>query len=252
MKRLLVSLLSLGLVSLSLAPAVSADTTITGSAMRCSGLAACTFTLSGSAGTGSASTYGGTITLHLPGEQVATYGSYSYTYVPDGYSSTAGSLYLVTGTFSTLDATTGTTVFGSTSVIEGEKGHSGRGGGIYWTLVSGSITVHQSTQRISKTALVCSPTSLYPGNAATCVVTVTDPGVNAGTPTGTVDFSQSPAGSGTFSPGSSCTLASGTCSVTLNVSINALNSVVVTASYAGDGVHVASTASQTIIVNEDS
>jgi hypothetical protein len=248
MKRMLVFLLSLGLVSLFFAPAASANTTITGTAISCTGLGACRFTLSGSAGSGWASTSGGSITFQLPGELQATYNQpYSIRWV------VSGSLYQVTGTINALDATTGTIVTGSTSVIESEYGHSGRGGGITWKLVSGSITIQQTTQRRSKTTLACSPSLVYPGGASTCVVSVTDPGtVGASTPTGTVTFTKSPSGSGTFSPANSCTLASGTCSVTLTTSSNALSGVVVTGAYAGDGVHLGGSASQTVVINEDS
>jgi hypothetical protein len=248
MTRLLVFLLSLGLVSLVVAPTASATTTITGTATSCSGLGACRFTLNGSAGSGWATTFGGSISFQLPGEvQATSYQPYAITWV------VSGSLYQVTGTINALDATTGTIVTGSTSVTESKSTHCFRSCSVTWKLVSGSITIQQTTQRRSTTTLTCSPNIVYPGGASTCVVTLTDPGaVGASTPTGGVTFSQSPSGSGVFSPAASCTLASGTCSVTLTTSISALNGVAVTAAYAGDGVHIGSSASQTIVINEDS
>lgn len=80
--------------------------TLTGTATRYGALATRNFTLSGSAGTGSASMDSGTITLHLPGEHLAISVPYRVTYAPDGFRRTAGTLYPITGTFSALDATT--------------------------------------------------------------------------------------------------------------------------------------------------
>jgi hypothetical protein len=254
-------ILSSGLLLLLLIPVVSASAPITGGASRCSGLASCTYTLTSSSGTGSASTNagvggyvgqsplyfsGGTVNFKLPGEAAYTYttSAYSGLAVLDGYSSTAGTLYHVTGTFKAVDVNTGTIVTGSTDGIVGIKGHSGRGGGNYYTVVSGTITFVQSALRGSKTSLVCSPSPVTSGGTTTCTVTVTDPGAgSASTPTGTITFTQSSyTGWGSFSPAASCSLVSGTCSVSYTLSNGAYYNAIITASYGGDGVHVSSSA----------
>jgi hypothetical protein len=257
--------LSLSLALACLAPITHA-TQITGTATKCSGLASCYFALTGTGGTGWASTiafvggyvgqsplnFRGTISFLLPGEANPTYnGSYQGQAVLAGYSSTAGTLYHVTGTFSALDANTGTFVTGSTDTLIGIKGHSGRGGGIFFTLVHGSIMLNKSTSRASSTTLVCNPSSLSPGGSTTCTVTVNDPGAgSASTPKGTVTFTQSSAVPGTFHPAASCTLVGGTGSVTFTVNPEGDGYYVrLTASYGGDSVHEGSAASVNVYVS---
>src|SRR2546426_10064880 len=115
---------------LLLGPAAYASGPITGAANKCRGLASCTYALTGTGGSGTASTYagvggyvgqsplnfyGGSVYFRLPGETVTTYakGTYSGQAVLAGYSSTAGTLYHITGTFKGLDANTGTIIMGS-------------------------------------------------------------------------------------------------------------------------------------------
>jgi hypothetical protein len=252
-----------------LVPVAYASVPITGSATKCTGLATCSYAMKSSMGSGWASTFGsvggyvgqsplyfsgGSVYFQLPGEQKATYsnGVYNGKALLDGYSTTAGTLYHVTGTFSAIDANTGTVVTGSTDAVMGIKGHSGRGGGNTYTLVSGTITLNLSTQRGSRTSLLCSPSPLPSGSSATCTVTVTDPGAGAAsTPTGKIIFPQSGYGFGTFVPSNVCTLSSGTCAVTLTTVCGAFYNVVVTASYGGDSVHIGSSATQTIPISGD-
>src|ERR1700736_6481075 len=152
------AVLSLGSVLvLSVLAGASAAAQINGNGMRCTGLASCSFSLTdGNGGTGTASTYagvggyvgqsplnfaGGTVYFRLPGEASVTVASgvYSGQAVLSGSSSTAGTLYHITGTFSATDVNTGKVVTGSTDTVVGIKGHSGRGGGITFTLVTGQI-----------------------------------------------------------------------------------------------------------------
>lgn len=251
--------LSLALVLLSSAHAAAQ---ITGTASSCSGLASCSFALTGTGGSGRATTsafvagyvgqsplnVSGTISFILPGESNYTYNApYRGQAVLDGYSSTAGTLYQVTATFSAIDANTGTLVTGSAVTVVGIKGHSGRGGGNYYTLVSGSITIYTSSLRGSSTVLVCSPTSLTPGGTTTCTVTVSDSGAGAAsTPTGTVTFNQSTAG--VFSPAASCQLVNGTGTVTFTVNPEAAGYYInLSASYGGDAVHLGSTSANVLL-----
>lgn len=110
-------------------------------------LASCSFSLTdGNGGTGTAYTSayvpgyvgqsplyfsGGYVSFKLPGESTTTYASgvYSGVAVLAGYSSTAGTLYRMNGSFSATDANSGTVVTGTTNTVVGIKGHSGRGGG---------------------------------------------------------------------------------------------------------------------------
>ncbi|MGP8124462.1 MAG: phosphate ABC transporter substrate-binding protein PstS [Nitrososphaerales archaeon] len=108
-------------------------------------------------------------------------------------------------------------------------------------IASSSLTV---TQMTSKTSVSCKPSSATTGSAITCTAKVT-----GYAPTGTVNWSQSGAGSVAFSS-TSCLLSTvknvGTCSVT--VTGNTAGKVTLTATYAGDGNNKGSskTASVTI------
>ena len=236
-----------------------------GFATKCSSLAACSFILSSTAGSGWASTSafvggyvgqspllfsGGVTSFLLPGETTATYnGSYSGQAILAGYSSTAGTLYHVTGKISGTDANDGTIVTGSTDTFVGIKGHSGRGGGNTYTLVNGSIAFIKSTQRSSATSVACTPSSIIQGNVTTCTATVSDPGAgSASTPTGMVSFTASNTGLGSFSP-TSCTLLSGSCSVNFQSNQEyGPGTTSIYASYAGDSLHTSSSGSTLVYV----
>src|SRR5207247_5561302 len=73
----------------------------------------------------------------------------------------------------------------------------------------------------------------------------TDSGT-ASTPPGTVSFTSS--GAGAFSsPGTSCTLSSGSCSVNFTPSVGGTHTI--TASYGGDGAHLTSSGTSPLAVN---
>lgn len=228
---------------------------ISGTATHCTGLATCSFTLSSNSQTGWAKTtagvggyvgqspllFSGVSSFLLPGEAIATYNAaYSGQAVLAGFSTTAGTLYHVTGTITGLDANDGTIVNGKTDTTIGIKGHSGRGGGIYFTLVSGAISFTKSTMRSSSTTVACTPSSITAGSTATCTVTVSDPGVGTKiTPTGTVSVTASNSGLGTFNQ-SSCTLSAGSCSVNFKSNQEFSGTTSIYSTYSGDSSHIAS------------
>ncbi len=117
------------------------------------------------------------------------------------------------------------------------------GGDTFHSVSSGTsrLTV---TQRTTSTTVSCtSPVVINQGSACTATVTDTSPGTTS-TPTGTVSFSSTGA-TGTFSP-TSCTLSSGSCSVTFTPS--ASGSTTVTGSYGGDSNHGTSSGTTSIIM----
>lgn len=241
--------------------------TINGKATSCSGVINCSFALTNASGTGSASTsgfvggyvgqnltfYGGSVTFRLPGELTTTYASgvYNGKALVSGFSSTAGTLYHVTGSFKATDANNGKIVSGSTNVLVGVKGHSGRGGGIYWTLVSGSITLTQLNIDGTTTSVACAPSTIASGASATCSAAVTDLNKLSGTvPTGTVTFYASNIGLGSFSK-SSCGLSTTTGSCSVNFVSNAEyggGTTSIYSSYSGDSLHSASSARTVLYV----
>jgi Bacterial Ig-like domain (group 3) len=89
----------------------------------------------------------------------------------------------------------------------------------------------------SATTVSCSPGTVAVGRATTCAATVSD-GTGA-TPTGTVSFATS--GAGSFGPAANCLLtgieASSHCSVTFTPTHAASATVTITAAYSGDSTH---------------
>ena len=273
--RILTSLLiGVALLSLSitLLP-VYADGSVNGVATRCSnGIASCSYSLTDADGTGSASTNafvggyvgqsplpftGGSVTFQLPGEAQATYapGAYNGEAVLDGTSPTAGTLYQTNGTFWATDVNTGLVVVGTTSTIVGIKGHSGRGGGDSYTLVSGTISINPIlSPLVTSLVLNCDPSSTPVDFQSTCTVTVTDTDTSAPVPpTGSVALTSS--GAGTFSANSCSLVGSGltaTCQVSYTSSPGSEGQQSITANYVGDSVHLGSSASFMLTVGKRS
>src|SRR5206468_1132542 len=99
-----------------------------------------------------------------------------------------------------------------------------------------------STIRSTTTTIACSPASVPDNTASTCTATVADSsGAGAITPTGTVTFTTN--STGTFSS-ATCTLASGTCSVTYTPTV--VGHALITGTYGGDSVHSGSNGSFTL------
>ncbi len=235
-------------------------------ATKCSGLAACTFSLvngnviyteSASAGVGGyvgqspLNFYGGVVLLRIPGEANSIYisGGYSGNAVLDGYNSIAGTLYKVSGNFLGLDTNTGNIIKGYTIAFVGIKGHSGRGGGNYYTLLNGTMGIYKTNQYVTIANVSCTPSSLMPAQTTKCTATVKNylPGGIA--PPGNVIFSQN--GSyGTFSNNGKCTLSNlGTCSVTFKIADEAVGGVSIGLLYKGDKLHYKSSAYTTPYVS---
>jgi hypothetical protein len=231
----------------------ASSTLITGTATKCTSLTNCTFSLTdGNGGTGTASTYagvpgyvgqsplyfsGGSVNFMLPGEPTSTYatGVYKGVAVLAGSSSTAGTLYNITGSFSATDKNTGTVVIGSTNTLVGIKGHSGRGGGNTYTLVGGNIALNATGKYGTITKVSCAPSSFLLGASTSCTVMVS----GGSSPGGTVALSQS-GGSGSLSFPSppTCSLASGSCSLTITGASPGVPQVL--ASYPGDSINLGS------------
>jgi hypothetical protein len=100
---------------------------------------------------------------------------------------------------------------------------------------------------ISNTTVTCTPSPVTVGTPVTCTVTVNDPsGSTHVAPIGTVSWSVSPNGSGSFSP-TTCTMvapvsgnpSSNSCTVTYTPT--SIGTQIITANYPGDAIHAAST-----------
>ena len=215
-----------------------------GSATSCASLAICNYSIGG--GSGSASTdaavsgyvgqnfsfSGGSLDFRLPGETHVSNdtGVYAGEAINTNvFSTTAGLVYRVTGTFSAADYNTGKIVKGQTLGYVGIKGHSGRGGGIYFTMLNGTISFKVTNQFATVTEVACNPASLTFGASTKCTAIVTDLSGIASVPTGKVTFSSTLG----FSP-IRCTLSGGSCTVTIRP---AAGTWPVYASYTGDSLH---------------
>jgi hypothetical protein len=99
------------------------------------------------------------------------------------------------------------------------------------------------------TTVVCVSDTVSVGNATSCTATVADTGGGT-TPTGTVDFSSD--GSGSFDS-TECTLdGAGTCSVTYTPDLGSEGDHTITADYAGDPDHDASSGDGVVAATERS
>lgn len=196
--------------------------------------------------------YNGYAEYQIPGQTYPTYtnGGYSGIATLVGYNSAVGDIYFVNGTFKVLDANTGTFTIGSTHGYVGMKCSAPRGCGTTYTLLNGSMTLTLTSVRGSVTSVACNPSSVASGAKTLCTITVSDPGAGtASTPNGKVAFMQSYA-QGKFSS-LSCTLVSGSCTVTDHITCGAIGSTVVVATYKGDKIHAGSVGSETIPILGD-
>src|SRR5207245_10258464 len=104
-----------------------------------------------------------------------------------------------------------------------------------------------ATPPSTSTTIRCPPNSIFTGSTSNCTATVTDTSpAPTTTPTGTVTFSVSGTGSGTFSS-PTCTLASGSCSVTFTGTT--VGTATVRGNYGGDSIHTTSFGTATVTVN---
>jgi Bacterial Ig-like domain (group 3) len=106
----------------------------------------------------------------------------------------------------------------------------------------------------TSTEVTCSPSTAVIGQATSCTATVTDPATSGSTtPTGTVTFT-SDTSDGILSGGGSCTLSptstsgQASCSVSYTPGQVGSGTHTITASYGGDGSHVASSGQVTVSV----
>ena len=133
---------------------------------------------------------------------------------------------------------------GSTCGAYDTLGAGGGGGGSSYygsapaTVGTDTTATPMVTLTVTSTAattLNCAQSITVIGNPVSCTATVSDADSNPVTPTGSVAFTST--GAGTFSA-PSCTLSSGSCAVSFTPSGNAGNTDTVTAKYGGDSYHV--------------
>ncbi len=128
---------------------------------------------------------------------------------------------------STFTATT-SGIAGAAANYPGDSSHSSS---------SGATSIVVNT-RATSTSVSCSPGIVVVNQATSCTAVVSDSSGSGG---------MTPSGNVTFAPSSSCTLANGSCSVSITPS--ASGSFGVSASYAGDSSHSSSSASTTVPVS---
>src|SRR5438552_1839482 len=124
-----------------------------------------------------------------------------------------------------------TAVSGGTAILTGNYGgdasHNPSSG------TSNTITVTVPTKDDTSTSVACSPSSINVGSTSSCAVTVADTTAPENTPTGSVSLVSSDNSVGTVD--ASCTLTSGSCTVTFT-GVDA-GTATVTATYRGDSTH---------------
>jgi len=239
--------------------------TYTGPAASCSSLAVCTYSISGGSASVAAGIGGyvgqnftfssGSASFQLPGETLVSNdaGVYNGQAINTKVFNSNGLIYKITGTFQAVDVNTKTIVKGVTHGFVGIKGHSGRGGGNYFILVNGTISLTPTSIDSTKMTVSCNPSSyifsLDNPNPTTCTATVTDLAKAGSIATGKVTFSTSGYNSGTFSS-LSCKLLSGTCSVKFTpvLADSGTYSFTIVGAYIGDKTHFKSSNSTLVTV----
>lgn len=256
-KTLIISVMTVLAIAL-LCNSAYASTALTGTVTRCSGYYSCSFAVNNDTGTGYVTIYGASVSFKLPRESNVTTSSV----LPYGFSaqivkmgsSSAGTLYNVTGTFTATDATNGRLVNGSTDVIVAAKTICWRTCGISYKTINGSINVFE-TDKISGqsiTTVTCNPSSIIQGTLTTCTASVTNLATqNTIIPTGAISFTASNVGLGTFSQ-ESCNMISGTCSVNFKSNEEGSGTTSIYASYMGDSLHTSSLGSTLVYVTPSS
>jgi hypothetical protein len=267
LRNSLLAIVTLSFISVaSFFPAVYA-TAYSGTATKCTSLAICAYSLTG----GSASVaggisgyigqnftfYSGSVSFKLPGETLLSNdgGVYSGQAINTKvFTTAAGLIYKITGTFAAPDVNTKKIINGVTHGFVGIKGHSGRGGGIYYVLVNGTITLNPTKIDTTSMRVSCNPSSYFFSldnpNPTTCTAKVTDLAQSSSIPTGQVIFSNyGYSYTGTFNP-VSCKLSSGSCSVQFTPSIadSGSYSFTIVAAYGGDTTHYKSSNSTVVSV----
>src|SRR5438093_2980923 len=126
-----------------------------------------------------------------------------------------------------------------TATYGGDGTHSSSGG-----ISSLSVNqIHDTTTTVTPTA-----STINQGSQVTLVVSVNDTSNSPTNPSGTISWSDANTG-GTFSS-ASCTLSSGSCYVSYTTAANSPSSVTISASYAGDSTHSASSGKTQLSINE--
>lgn len=227
---------------------VVASITVDGTATSCTGLGACSYTITNGTGSGWATTstaFGSVISFLLPGEQLATRNQpYSVHTV-----SVSGSVYNEAGSFTATDANTGKIVSGTTNTQVTVTQHCSRTGCYYtYALVSGTITFNLTNVDGTVTTVTCNPSTFNAGGSTKCTATVTDKANPSKFPTGAVTLSTSPYSYGTFSNKGTCTLSSGSCSVQFTPFDNSVGNIPINAVYKGNSVYHISSASTVVVV----
>lgn len=229
-----------------------ASSQITGTATSCSSFYTCVYTVTNSQGHGSATTYyyysypnNTYAKFQLPAEAKSTT---SQPYKTNNLGHT-GNTYHVSGSFTAVDANTGKVVTGATDDHIIQTQHCSRTGCYYtYSLSSGAITFTLTKLDGTATSVACNPATFPAGGSTTCTVKVMDLANSGSFPTGSIGISSG--AYGTFTP-PTCTLSSGSCSVTFTPSDNSVGTIGITASYPGDSSHYTSSGGTTVYVTGD-
>ncbi|HZY70325.1 MAG TPA: hypothetical protein VFF67_05025 [Thermoplasmata archaeon] len=225
----------------------SAGSSITGTASSCSGLYSCSYSLNGSAGSGSATTGSYGIAFRLPGEKNQTIGQFTASVV-----NRTGTIDRVQGSIFAIDANSGKIVFGSFDTYVNATAHCSRTGCYYtYKLVSGSITFQITRFDGTTTTVACTPSSISAGGSTKCTATVTDLANRSLSPTGNVSFTSSIGGfsAGSFANHGHCALVKGSCTLKFVTADNTAGTVSISAAFHGNVREYKSQGRSSISVN---
>ncbi len=115
------------------------------------------------------------------------------------------------------------------------------------TTNSGTFVLTSSLLTPTSVTISPNPASYVSGNTLTFTATVTDTSNSQNIPTGAVTWSDGNTG-GVFGT-SSCTLTSGTCTTSYTPATNSPESITITATYGGDGIHQTNAGTSALTIN---
>ena len=211
----------------------ASSTKLVATGTSCADLYHCTYTVTDSAGTGSAVTYDAypyntVATYQLPGETAAT--------TTPAFNSTilgvVASTYNVSGSFTSIDVSTEKVVKGVTNDYILRTSHCFRTCTYSYSLVSGTLAFTLTSFEATSITIACAPATFNAGGSTTCTATAADLANASNVPSGSIAFSSSQAG--TFTP-RKCTLVAGACTVKFVPADESVGGITLTGTYGTNG-----------------
>jgi len=220
-----------------------------GTVVKCKSTAVCTYDLNNTNPkvVGWASTTVHSLSFKLPWEAKASYNLTYSTYIEK---LTGTYTYWTIGNFYGTDVNTGYVVYGTTETNFTITAHCSRGCTYTYTTDNGTIVFSFTKAYLTSTSVSCSPSSINVTSPTSCTAKVTNLWNSSNVPSGKI-YMTTP-GLGSFTNKGSCTLSSGSCSLTFTPFDNTIGTVTISAKYAPvAGFYKSSSSTSVYVVGGD-